>query len=128
MGDVDQKEGELLLRINPKVYSLDRVYATAYVYLDKYYFLFDGDPATEILVRITPKKTMPQTELEKFGKDFMNELISISNYFNQFNQNKDVINAVLQRALFSASPKLIEEAEETEINKILEEVQKDVKL
>jgi len=122
----DIKDGEIELRINSKVYSLEQVYSTAYVYLDKYYFLFDGDKDQEIILKIKPKTE--GADLQKFAQDFLNELISISNYFNQFEKNKDIINAVLQRALFSASPKLVEQAEEQEINKILEEVEKDVNL
>ncbi|HLD87399.1 MAG TPA: hypothetical protein VJB12_05025 [Candidatus Nanoarchaeia archaeon] len=37
------KDEEAILRINPSVYPLERVYATAYIFLDKYYFLLDGD-------------------------------------------------------------------------------------
>lgn len=121
---VEIKEGEVVLSINPKTYTLERVYATAYVFLDSCYVLFDGDPATQIIVRLKPKSA--SMNLEELGRTFMNELISISNYFLQFEQNKDVINAVLQRALFSASPKLVAQAEEAEINRILEEVQRDV--
>jgi len=131
MSDFEYKEGELIININPKVYSLDMVYATAYAYLDRYYFLFDGNPDTEIVVKVSGKKKNDIQEVAKlqwFGNEFMNELISISNYFKQLELNKDVVNAVLQRALFSAAPKLVEQAEEEEINKILAEVEKDVNL
>jgi len=121
---VEIKEGEVFLSINPKTYTLEHVYSTAYVFLDRCYVLFDGDPATQIVVRLKPKSA--SVNLEELGRTFMNELISISNYFLQFEKNKDVINAVLQRALFSASPKLVAQAEEAEINRILEEVQRDV--
>jgi hypothetical protein len=124
MGHIEVDGGDVVLRLNPKVYSLEMVYATAYVFLEKAWFLLDGDPAQELVVRITPRQAQGQPE--SFGREFLNELLSVSNYFNQLARNKDVVNAVLQRALFSVSPKLVEEAEEAEISKILEDIQKDV--
>jgi hypothetical protein len=128
MGELEVSGNDIVLRLNPKVYSLEMVYATAYVFLDKAWFLLDGDPARELIVRITPRQQQPPDQLAVFGREFLNELLSVSNYFSQLSRNKDVVNAVLQRALFSVSPKLIEEAEESEINKILQDIQADVKL
>jgi hypothetical protein len=128
MGDIEVVGGDVVLRLNPKVYSLEMVYATAYVFLDRAWFLLDGDPAQELAVRITPRQPQQPEQLRAFGQEFLNELLSVTNYFNQLSRNKDVVNAVLQRALFSVSPKLVEEAEESEINKILQDIQNDVKL
>ena len=111
---------QAIISINPSVYSLERVYATAYVHIDRIWFLFDGDPSTEIIVKATRKD--PSTDLDQFAKRFLNEIISISNYFNQFELNRDIITAILQRALFSASPETAKEAEQQEVQRILEEV------
>jgi His-Xaa-Ser system protein HxsD len=99
----DVKGGELVLRLNPKVYPLERVYATLYVFLDRFYFILDGDKDKEIVVYAKPKRS--QENLEAFAHDFFEEMLSITNYFNQFERNKDVIGMLLQRALFSAVPK-----------------------
>ena len=124
MTGYEVKDGKLEIKVNPKVYNLEMLYSTAYVFLDDYFFMMDGDD-NEIVLTVKPRKGQ---DLEKFADIFMNELVSITNYFNQLEKNKDVINAVLQRALFSASPKLVEDAEEQEINKLLEEVEQDVNL
>ncbi len=121
--DYKIENNALIITLNPKMYSLKNIYATTYVYLDDFYVLLDGNLNDEVIVKIKPKKDV---NLDQTAQRFFNDLISITNYFNQFEQNKDVINAVLQRALFSASPKLVEDAEEQEINKLLEEVEKDV--
>ena len=111
---------QAILSINPKLYNLDMVYATAYVHLDTIWFLFDGDPTVEIIIHATRKQ--PTLNLDQFAKQFMNELISISNYFKQLETNKSIITTILQRALFSASPETAQEAEHQEVTTILHEV------
>ncbi|HII64068.1 TPA: hypothetical protein HA295_04765 [Candidatus Woesearchaeota archaeon] len=96
------KDGKLRIRINPQVYPLERVYATAYVFLDRFYFILDGDRDKEIILEIVPKDKAQ--DLEKFAYEFFEEMLSITNYFNQFDRNKEVIGLVLQRALFSVVP------------------------
>ncbi|MBI2134883.1 hypothetical protein HYU09_02755 [Candidatus Woesearchaeota archaeon] len=120
------KNGELVLRINPEVYSLERVYATAYIFLDKYYFILDGDKNKEIIVKIKPKDA--KQDLEKFAYKFFEEMLSITNYFNQFEKNKDVISMVLQRALFSITPKPLTGKEDKEIKKLDEEIRQEANL
>jgi len=120
------KGNELVLRINPKVYPLERVYATAYVFLDKYYFILDGDKETEIIVRIKPKN--PKQDLEEFAYKFFEEILSITNYFNQFEKNKDIIKMILQKALFSLTPDSLEKEQEEEIKKLEEEIKEEAKI
>lgn len=110
------RDGVLTLKINPKIYPLERVYATAYIFLDKCYFILDGDNEKEIIVRIKPKK--PKQDLEKFAYEFFEEMLSITNYFNQFEKNKDVINMILRRTLFSVTKTPIKESSEGEIEDI----------
>ncbi len=106
------KDGELVLRLNPKVYPLERIYATLYVFLDRFYFILDGDKDVQIVVHATPKRS--SEILDKFAREFFEELISITNYFNQFDKNKDIIGMLIQRALFSVVPeqqeKLLEQS------------------
>ena len=118
-------EGDrLIITLNPQVYSLDMAYATAYIHLDTMWFLFDGDPANEIIITATRKQ--PNFNLDSFGRQFLNEIISISNYFRQLDINRDVINLVLGKALFSANPHVQREAEHQHIEKILTEVSHDI--
>ena len=50
--------------------------------------------------------------------------MSITNYFNMLEKNRDTVNLILQRALFSASQAAAREAEEKEIDRIITEVDK----
>ena len=118
--------GELILRINPKIYPLERVYATAYIFLDRFYFILDGDKETEIMVIAKPKDK--KENLEEFARRFFEELLSVTNYFNQFEKNKDIISMVLQRALFSIVPKPLTMEEEMEIEKLEQEIEQETKL
>jgi len=118
--------GELILRINPKIYPLERVYATAYIFLDRFYFILDGDKETEIMVIAKPKDK--KENLEEFARRFFEELLSVTNYFNQFEKNKDIISMVLQRALFSIVPKPLTMEEEMEIKKLEQEIEQETKL
>ena len=109
-----------VIRLNPSVYNLQMCYATAYPFMDRVWVLFDGDPSREIV--ITAIRKNPALDLDRFSLDFFNELLSITNYFTQFEINRDVVNAVLQRALFSASPGTAADAQAAEIDKIISEV------
>lgn len=117
----EAKDGELILKVNPKIYPLERIYATAYVFLDKYYFIFDGDREKEIILRVKPKN--PEKNMEKFAYDFFEEMLSTTNYFNQLEKNKDVINMIVKRALFS----LIPEPKNKELEEEFEKLQQEAK-
>ena len=116
------KDEEAILRINPSVYPLERVYATAYIFLDKYYFLLDGDKEKEIIVNVKPKEPKTAKELERFANRFFEEMLSITNYFNQLERNREMINLILQRALFSVTPKPLSLEEKEALERIDEEI------
>ena len=112
------KNGELVLRINPNIYPLERVYATAYIFLGKYHFILDGDKEKEIIVKVKSKDS--KQDMDKFAHEFFEEILSITNYFNQLEKNKDIIKIVLQKALFSVTPKPLGKEEEKQMEKILQ--------
>jgi len=118
------KNGELILKINPKVYPLERVYATAYIFLDKYYFILDGDKEKEIILKVKPKDQ--KQNMEKFSYEFFEEMLSITNYFNQYEKNKDMIKLILQRALFSLIPEPASKELEKEYEKLHQEIKNAV--
>lgn len=116
------KEGEAILKINPKVYPLERVYATAYIFLDKWHIILDGDKDSEIILKARPKNG--KDDPEGFANRFFEEMLSITNYFNQLEKNKDVINLVLQRALFSVTPPPLTPEQQKEIQKLENEIER----
>jgi len=121
---VNEQENYVLASINSKIYSLDVIYTAAYVFLEKAYLIFDGDPKKEVLVKLTAKRKCSWEELEILGKDFFNELINYGFHKKQSEQNKQIKQIILQRALLTNlgdEIKLEEDLNELEFLKILEE-------
>lgn len=88
----------VIVSVNPKIYGLDIVYSSGYVLMDRAYIVIDGDPEEEIIVELRPKK---KEDLEKLGRDFNSELINYAVYKGQSAANKEVKDAIVQRAMMT---------------------------
>ena len=44
--------------VDTKIYPLDVIYSSAYVFLDKAYILLDGNPEEVVVVELRPKEEM----------------------------------------------------------------------
>ncbi len=110
------------ISIDLKVYSLDTVYAAGYVFLDRAYLILDKGNK-KINIFLIPKNK--KENLKKLGMDFSNELLNYAHYYSRAKATKGIVEKILQRALFSAAPGLIEESEEREIEELLKDLEKD---
>ena len=110
------------LRVNSRIYSKETVFAVGYVFLDKVYILLDADKSDIIIYLYPQQKKM---DLKKLCLEFCNELINYAHYFSRVQQNAEAIKSIMQRALFSAAPSLIEEAEEKEIEDLIRELEEE---
>jgi His-Xaa-Ser system protein HxsD len=99
--EMNEKEGYVLVSVNPKIYPLDVVLSSAYIFTDKYYVLVDGDPNEEIIVELRPKDK--NDSLEKIGRNFNNELINYASYAVQTIKNERLREAILNRVLLTNS-------------------------
>ncbi|MCG2718332.1 MAG: hypothetical protein L6408_05800 [Nanoarchaeota archaeon] len=97
--EINQKEGCVIISVNPKIYPLDVVLSSAYIFTDNYYVLVDGDPNEEIMVELRPKDS--DKDLQKLGRDFNNELINYANYAVQSIRNEQLRGAILNRVLLT---------------------------
>ncbi len=95
--EINREEGFILVSINPKIYPLDVVLSAAYVLIDEYYVLVDGDPKEEIMVEIRSKNK--KKDLEEVGRRFNNLLIEYANYAVQSLKNEKLREMILQRVL-----------------------------
>ena len=95
-----------IIDINPKIYALDVIYSAAYVFIDKAYIILDGDPKKKITVLLKPKEDY---DLEKLGMEFNNELLNYAQYKEKNTQNKPIREAIIQRALITNDPSLIDD-------------------
>lgn len=117
------KDGVKLL-IDQKVYALPTIYSAAYIFLDKAYVYLDKEKEKTV-VWLFPKNK--KANLDILGKEFLNELINYSHYFSSLKANAEAIKMLMQRALFSASPSLVQEAEEKEIQDLISELEEEEK-
>ena len=106
--EVYKKENKVLLSVNPKIYPLDVIYSASYAFLEKNYILLDGNPRTKVIVELKPKK---KYDLEKLGREFNNELLKYADYKKRSEQTKKIREMIIQRALFTNDPLLVEPEE-----------------
>jgi His-Xaa-Ser system protein HxsD len=87
-----------IISVNPKMYPLSVIYSAAYWLLDRVHVLIDGDPETEVLVEIRPKKEQ-KVDLKEIGYEFNDELINYSVYTVQATRNKKLREMIVENAL-----------------------------
>ena len=106
---------EVVLKINPKLYSLETIYSAAYVFLDRVYVILDGDSEKEVLVKLKPKK---EVNLKEIAGEFFNELINYADYQKRAEKTKKIREVLLQRAIITNDPSIVKD---DEIDKMLED-------
>ncbi|MFA5038974.1 MAG: hypothetical protein WC732_04775 [Candidatus Omnitrophota bacterium] len=112
------------IALNSKIYSKETVFAAGYVFLDKSYVLLD-QAGERLLVYLYPQK--PGADLKKLAMEFTNELLNYAHYFTRLKANADAVKSLMQRALFSSAPALVQEAEEKEIEDLIKELEEEEK-
>jgi len=103
---IDEKENACIIKLNPKIYPLDVIYSAAYVFIDKAYIILEEDHNKNIEVFLKPKA---QTDLNELGGEFYNELLNYAQYKTQAKKNKVIRQTIIQRALITNDPNIIEE-------------------
>lgn len=111
--NITVNENSVTITINPKLYALETIYSAGYVFLDRAYILLDGDPKKDILVKLKPKE---KEDLKKLGLEFFNELINYADYQKRAEQTKKIREMLLERALITNDPSVIQNNEEFEDN------------
>ncbi len=121
------KKGKNWVRLTTDldVYPLSTVYSASYVFLDRAYIYLDKKKNKTVEIWLFPKDK--KENLDKLGMEFYNELINYAHYFESLKVNGEVVKTLLQRALFSAAPSLVQEAEEREIEELIKELEEEEK-
>jgi len=104
--EINKKENKVLISVNPKIYPLDVIYSASYVFIDKNYVFLDGNVKKKIIVELKPKQ---KYDLEKLGREFNNELLKYADFKKRSKQTKQVREMIIQRALFTNDPSLVDE-------------------
>ena len=93
-------ENTIIVSVNPKIYALEVIYSAAYMFIDRFYTILNGDPEKEIDVELIPKsKNMIREELKKAAMEFNNELVNYSVYAVQAARTSGIRQAIIQAAL-----------------------------
>jgi len=100
--------GNFKINLNPQLYPLDVIYTAAYVFTDRAYISLEGDKDKEIIINIMPKEN---EDGEKLALEFNNELINYTEYKTNFENNKEIRNLILQRAIITNDPEHFEDDE-----------------
>lgn len=108
------------LRVNTEIYSKETIFAVGYVFLDKAYILLDIDK-NDFVIYLYPQQK--GSDLNQICLEFCNELLNYAHYFTRSENNAEAIKSIMQRALFSAAPSLVQEAEEKEIEDLIKELE-----
>lgn len=101
--EINKKDGFVLISVSPKIYPLDVVLSSAYIFTENNYILVDGDPEEELIVEIRPKDK--KVDLDVLGKEFNNELINYASYAVQVIKNDQFRTAMINRVLLTNSNK-----------------------
>jgi His-Xaa-Ser system protein HxsD len=99
---LDSANGSVFITLNRKLYTLEVVYGTAYVFIDRCYVLLDIDEQGALVVRLRGKQPLDEDHLEALAGEFANELINQLLRVKISKRNAKVREAIVSRALFSS--------------------------
>jgi hypothetical protein len=121
-GKFQKVDGWVKVLVQTRVYGLQTVYSAGYVMMDKAYFYLDMDGKDAVAVWLKPKG---KADLDQLAMDFCQELLNYAHYFASLKVNAESMKLLLQRALFSAAPSMVKEAEEKEIQDLIKELEQE---
>jgi His-Xaa-Ser system protein HxsD len=94
--------------VNQKIYPLEVVFGTAYIFLEKCYVFLDKHESGKILVRLRPKPECSAEDFERVAGEFENELINQALRRKIAQRTETVRDAIVHRALFSSLPESLD--------------------
>ncbi len=102
--EFDENDKSVTVSVNTKIFPLEIVYSASAILLDDAYIVIDGNPESEVVVKLRPKEN---ASLEELGRRFNEELITYAVYLSESRKTKDIRNALVQKAFVahSAEPK-----------------------
>ncbi len=116
-----EAEGGVIVPVSLKLYTLQAVQSASYAYMDRAHVRLEDEKKDSITVWLKPKNE--KHDLQKLALEFSDELLNYAHYFSSLKANAENMKVLLQRALFSASPSIVKEAEEKEIENLIKELE-----
>lgn len=101
---ISQKNNQIFFWLDSKIYPLEAIYSTSYVFLDRAYVYLDGEPAKEIIVSLKGKEKLNKKQLERLEGEFHNELLNYLLRVEIAKRTNKIRNFIVGTALVSALP------------------------
>ncbi len=118
-------DGWIMVPVHLKVYPLQAVHSSGYAFMDRAHVRLEEEKKDVVAVWLKPKND--KHDLQKLALEFSDELLNYAHYFSSLKANAENMKVLLQRALFSASPSIVKEAEEKEIENLIKELEAEEK-
>jgi hypothetical protein len=115
----------VIVPVSLKVYPLQAVHSSGYAFMDRAHVRLEEDKKDTVAVWLKPKNA--KQDLQKLALEYSDELLNYAHYFSSLKVNAENTKVLLQRALFSASPSIVKEAEEKEIENLIKELEAEEK-
>jgi hypothetical protein len=111
--------------VDLRVYPLQSVHSSGYAFMDRAHVRLEEEKKDLVAVWLKPKNDTQ--DLQKLALEFSDELLNYAHYFSSLKINAENMKILLQRALFSASPSIVKEAEDKEIENLIKELEAEEK-
>lgn len=115
----------VMVPVDLKVYPLQSIHSAGYAFMERAHVRLEEEKKGIVSVWLKPKKD--KQDLQKLALDFSDELLNYAHYFSSLKANAENMKVLLQRALFSASPSIVKEAEDKEIENLIKELEAEEK-
>lgn len=96
---------EIKIEINPRLYPLEAIYASALLFLEENYLRLDGNLKDKVIVFLEPKNRKNQKKAKNLKKEFLNQLLNNTLRIKIAKQNKKLRETILNTVLFRAISK-----------------------
>jgi His-Xaa-Ser system protein HxsD len=93
--------------VSQKLYPLEVIFSTAYIYIDRCYVFLDKPARDQVLVRLRGKPDCDAATFDSIVGEFENELLSQALRRKVAQRTEGVREAIVHRALFSAMPEAL---------------------
>ena len=111
--------------VDLKAYPLQAIHSCGHAFMDRAHVKLEEEKKGVVAVWLKPKNA--SQDFQRLALEFSDELLKSAHYFSSLKINAENMKILLQRALFSASPSIVKEAEEKEIENLIKELEAEEK-
>lgn len=120
-----QSDDWVMVPVDLKAYPLQAVHSAGYAFMDRAHVRLEEEKKDLLAVWLKSKDA--KKDLQQLALEFSDELLNYAHYLSSLKINAENMKVLLQRALFSASPSVVKEAEEKEIENLIKELEAEEK-